>query len=361
MTNYRLPETYDPAFHGDLNDHPYLGRLEYRSLGKTGLRVSQIGLGTAVLGNLFGTINREEGIAATQEAIKSGINYVDTAPFYNTSQDVLGDALRDVPRNTYYLATKVGREWTDPVNGRFDILAGFDFSASSVLKSLERSLERLGLPYVDVVQIHDCDVPGNREILLKETIPALESAVKAGKARFIGITGYDLDFLKSITDEAKVDTVLSFSRYNLHDVSLLDYLDVFESKGVGVVTAAALAQGLLTTQGPPAWHYASEDLKIMTKKAVQLAQETGTSIEEASLGFSLRSPDPRIATSLVSIPTLEILKQNMEAATRPRTSADEKLYEELRGVFGHQNNSWVGVEPMGYQKALAEKQAKQNK
>ncbi|CAG7713567.1 unnamed protein product [Allacma fusca] len=355
MSNLELPETYDPAFHGDSNDHPYLGKLEYRQLGNTGLRVSQIGLGTAVLGNLFGTINRDEGIEATQQAIKSGINYVDTAPFYNTSQDVLGDALRDVPRNTYYLATKVGREWLEPVNGRFDMSASFDFSAASVLKSFERSLQRLGLPYVDVVQIHDCDVPGDREILLKETLPALESLVKAGKARFIGITGYDLDFLQSIANEAKVDTVLSFSRYNLHDVSLLDYLDGFESKGVGVVTAAALAQGLLTTAGPQAWHCASEELKATTRQAVKHAQGLGTTIEEASLGFSLRSPDSRIATCLVSIATQDILTQNLNAAVRPRTASDENLYKELREVYGNQNNSWVGREPSEYQKALAEK------
>ena len=69
---------------------------------------------------------------------------------------------------------------------------------------------------------------GNLDLILKETLPTLESFVKAGKARFIGITGYDLKFLKEVTDNYKVDTVLSFSRYNLHDVGLLDYLDDFE-------------------------------------------------------------------------------------------------------------------------------------
>ncbi|CAG7713569.1 unnamed protein product [Allacma fusca] len=355
MSNLELPETYDPVFHGDSNDHPYLGKLEYRQLGNTGLRVSQIGLGTAVLGNVFGVINRDEGIAATQQAIKSGINYIDTAPFYNVSQDVLGEALRDVPRNTFYLATKVGMEWLEPVNGRFDLATSLDFSASSVLKSIERSLERLGLPYVDVIQVHNCDVPGDREKLLKETLPALESVVKAGKARFIGVTGYDLDFLQTIANEAKIDTVLNFCRYNLHDVSLLDYLDGFECKGVGVVAGAALAQGLLTTEGPPEWHCASEELKTKTRQAVQYAKELGTTIEEASLGFSLRSPDSRIATCLVSIATQDILTQNLNAAVRPRTASDENLYKELREVYGNQNNSWVGREPSEYQKALAAK------
>ena len=85
--------------------------------------------------------------------MKYGINYIDTAPCYNTSEDVLGDALKEVPRNTYYIATKVGRNWAIGDDGKFDYTRVFDFSRSGIIKNFERSLERLGLPYVDVIQV----------------------------------------------------------------------------------------------------------------------------------------------------------------------------------------------------------------
>ena len=101
----------------------------------------------------FRPIDRNEGIETTQQAIKYGINYVDTAPFYNTSEDVLGDALKGVPRNAYYIATKVGRYWSINDNGKFDYADTFDYTRSGVIKGFEKSLERLGLSYVDVIQV----------------------------------------------------------------------------------------------------------------------------------------------------------------------------------------------------------------
>lgn len=93
-----------------------------------------------------------------------------------------------MPRETYYIATKVGR---------YEIgKDGFDFSATTTRQSIDISLKRLNLDYIDIIQIHDIEFADNVEIIINETLPALEEARKQGKVRFIGVTGYPLEPLK---------------------------------------------------------------------------------------------------------------------------------------------------------------------
>ena len=143
-------------------------------------------------------------------ALRSGVNYVDTAPFYGEgkSEEVLGQALRRVPRHTYYIGTKVCRYMADWKNA-------FDFSEETILAELEKSLQRLQLSYVDLIQIHDFEFCQDPERIAKETLPVLEKIVKSGKARYIGITGYPLEEFHKVLDvtDVKVDAVLSYARY----------------------------------------------------------------------------------------------------------------------------------------------------
>ena len=153
--------------------------------------------------------------------MRSGVNYVDTAPFYGEgkSEEVLGQALKRVPRHTYYIGTKVGRYMADWKNA-------FDFSEETILAEFEKSLQRLQLSYVDIIQIHDFEFCQDPERIAKETLPVLEKIVKSGKARYIGITGYPLEEFHKVLDvtDVKVDTVLSYARFgfilssfNLHN------------------------------------------------------------------------------------------------------------------------------------------------
>jgi L-galactose dehydrogenase len=201
------------------------------------------------------------------------------------SETVLGDCLRSaaVPRDAFVLATKCGR-YTD----------GFDFSAARVTRSVDESLARLGLDYVDILHCHDIEftnldqvrqshhppptsystnllyqpsvpTPASMQIV-SETIPALQRIKESGKARFIGITGLPLSIFTYVLDRVppgSVDLVLSYCHYGINDTALLDSLPYLKSKGVGVITASPLAMGLLTDNGPPEWHPAPEQLKVL--------------------------------------------------------------------------------------------------
>ncbi|EMS58824.1 putative oxidoreductase YajO [Triticum urartu] len=170
------------------------------------------------------------------------------------SESVLGDCLRfaGVPRDSFVVATKCGR-----------YKEGFNFSAARVTRSVDESLARLGLDYVDILHCHDIEFT-NLDQIVNETIPALLKIKESGKARFIGITGLPLSIFTYVLDRVppgSVDLVLSYCHYGINDTALVDLLPYLKSKGVGVISASPLAMGLLTDNGPPEWHPAPEQLK----------------------------------------------------------------------------------------------------
>ena len=162
-----------------------------RPLGNTGLNVSILGFGASPLGGVFHDVDPEEGTRAIETAFERGINFFDTSPFYGDtkSESALGVGLAKLPRDAIVVATKVGRYGADT----------FDFSAKRVKKSVDESLERLQLDYIDLIQCHDMEfVPLDQ--IVQETIPALQGLKKEGKVRHIGITGLPLKIFKYILD-----------------------------------------------------------------------------------------------------------------------------------------------------------------
>ena len=152
-----------------------------------------------------------------ETGIRAGINFIDTSPFYGDgkSEEVLGLALRRVPRHSYYIATKVGRyssDWTK----------AFDFTPERVLKEFDNSLQRLQLPSVDILHVHDFEYCQSPEYIAKTTLPAVLKIVQSGRAKYIGITGYPLQEFQKVLDQTpvKVNVVLSYSRNVLVDMSL---------------------------------------------------------------------------------------------------------------------------------------------
>lgn len=135
------------------------------------------------------------------------------------SERVLGQALKGVPRQAYYLCTKVGRYAPE-------LEQQFDFSASKVTRSVYESLERLGQEYLDVIQVHDIEFAPDLSILTSETLPALQRLQEAGVVRHIGITGYSLRVLEELLAKSPVElsTVLSYCHYTLNDTTLLTAL-----------------------------------------------------------------------------------------------------------------------------------------
>ena len=138
--------------------------MQYRWLIPTMPQVSSLGFGASPLGGVFGDVDETEAVATVHAAIDQGVNFFDVSPYYGLTkaETVLGRALQTVSRDEFLVATKVGR-YGD---------AEFDFSARSVTRSVDDSLKRLNVDYIDLIQCHDIEF-GSLDQIVEETIPAL--------------------------------------------------------------------------------------------------------------------------------------------------------------------------------------------
>jgi L-galactose dehydrogenase len=293
--------------------------MEYRQLGQTGLKISALGFGASPLGDVFGNIDESEGIRAVHTAIDLGINFIDVSPYYGLTkaESVLGRALRQIPRDVYYLATKVGRY------GDRD----FDFSAARVIASVDESLKRLHIDYIDLIQCHDIEF-GSLDQIINETIPALRDLQQIGKVRYVGISGLPLPILHYIAKNSEIDSVLSYCHYTLSDTSLLKLIPYLKERQIGVINASPLGMGLLTENETPAWHPASAAIKAACAQAASYCRARGANIAQLALQFSVSQPD--IATTLVGIANPQQIITNVQWLCE---TIDQELLAEVQNIL----------------------------
>ncbi|XP_015060601.1 L-galactose dehydrogenase [Solanum pennellii] len=316
--------------------------LQLRSLGNTGLKLSSVGFGASPLGKVFGDVSEQDAFDAVREAFRLGVNFFDTSPYYGgtLSEKVLGKALKalGVPRDQYIVSTKCGR-----------YKEGFDFSAERVTRSIDESLERLQLDYVDMLQCHDIEF-GSLDQIVNETLPALLKLKQAGKIRFIGITGLPLGIFTYVLDRVPpgtVDVILSYCHYSVNDSTLADLLPYLKSKGVGVISASPLSMGLLTEAGGPEWHPASSELKAACRAAADHCKGKGKDISKLALQYSLANTD--ISSILVGMKSVKEVEENIAAALEVATAGmDEEALSEITDILKPvKNQTW----PSGIQKS----------
>jgi L-galactose dehydrogenase len=292
--------------------------MKYRILGKTGLEVSILSFGASSLGSVFRPINEAEGIRAVHVALDLGVNFVDCSPFYGLTkaETVLGKALKGISRDKYVLATKVGRYGEDL----------FDFSAERVTKSVDESLARMGVDYIDIIQCHDIEY-GSLDQVIEETIPALRKIQESGKVRFVGITGFPLAIYPYVMERIEVDTILSYCHYSMNDTTLVDLIPMLQEKNVGIIGASPLSMGLLTNRGAPDWHPATDEIKQGCKKAAKFCQEQGVNIAQLAVQFALNNPD--IHTTLVGTANPDNMRRNVEWLDAPYDEEMVKMVMEV--------------------------------
>ena len=306
----------------------------YNEIGKTGMRVSNLSFGASSLGGVFHSIREEEGIQAVHTAVDNGINFIDVSPYYGhtKAETVLGKALKEIPREKYYLSTKVGRYGKDGVNL-------WNYCGKRTIESVYESLERLNVDYIDLINVHDIEfqsrMEGGLQKIVDETLPVLEGLKREGVVRHVGITDLQPENLKWVIehcDEGVVESVLCFCHYCLNDTLLADYLGFFEMHGVGVINASPLSMGLLSQRGAPDWHPAPEALKEACAKAAAYCQEQGYEIEKLAVQFST-SLNPRIATTLFSSANPANVLKNIAYVNDP---LDETLVSKVQEIIGDQ-------------------------
>lgn len=293
--------------------------MEYRPLGNTGLRVSALSYGASPLGSLFREVREADGIRAVHVSLDRGINFIDVSPYYGLTkaEAVLGKALREVSRDRYILATKVGRYSDD----------AFDFSAARVTASVDESMQRLGVEHIDLIQVHDMEF-GTLDQVVEETLPALRKLQQAGKVRFVGITGLPLKSFRYVTDRAEVDTILSYCHYSLNDTALAELVPDMRAKGVGVINASPLSMGILSNRSPPAWHPAPAHVKETCARAAAFCKSRGADIEKLAVQFSVINPE--IATTIVGSANPDNMEKNVRWIGEP---IDQQLLADVMKIL----------------------------
>lgn len=308
--------------------------MVYNEIGKTGMRVSNLGFGASSLGGVFHDIREAEGIEAVHTAVDNGINFIDVSPYYGhlKAEIVLGKALKEIPRDKYYLSTKVGRYGKDGKNY-------WDYSAKRVTDSVYESMERLNIDYIDLINVHDVefqgDLPGGLQKVVDETLPALVELRKKGVVGHVGITDLQPENLKWVIEHSEsgtVESVLSFCHYCLNDEMLLDYLDFFEQNNVGVINASPFSMGLLSQRGAPDWHPAPEPLKEACRKATEYCEQQGYPIDKLAIQYST-ALNPRIATTLFSSANPKNVLKNIGYVNEP---FDAALAQKVQEIIGDQ-------------------------
>ncbi len=293
--------------------------MQYRPLGNTGLNLPVVSFGASSLGQEFRRIDLNEALKAVPAALDCGMNFIDTSPFYGRgmSEVLLGLALREVPRDRYLLGSKLGRYTA----------THFDFSARRVVESVDTSLLRMGVEYLDICLCHDIEFVDLAQIV-EETLPALRKVQEQGKVRLVGVSGYPMKMFRYILDRAPLDVILSYNHYTLQNTMLADLIPYAKQKGAAVMNAAPFSARLLTNDPLPAWHKATPEVRAVAKKAADRCQAKGVDIAKLALQFSIRNPD--IATCVTGSANPARVRQWAAWADDP---IDEQLLAETLAIL----------------------------
>jgi aryl-alcohol dehydrogenase-like predicted oxidoreductase len=309
--------------------------VEYRRLGDSDLRVSEICLGTWT--TFGGSLDEEAAGGLVDAAFELGINFFDTANLYSQgrSEEVLGRALAGWPRDSYILATKLRGTAPD---------GGSGLSREQVLRQIDQSLERLGAGFVDLYQCHawDPDVP------LAETLEAMTEIVEAGKVRYVGCSNFTGEQIQEAVDLARehgyVKIVSSQPEYSLlHREPEADVIPASAANGISQVVYSPLAEGVLTGKYVPG-EAASEGTRALARaqwmehfddavlERVQrlrpIADGLGLTMAQLALAWILR--EPNVASTIVGASRPEQLQENAAASG---VSLDEATLAAIEAVF----------------------------
>jgi len=293
--------------------------MRTRKLGNSGLVISEISLGSWL--TYGGGVERARAEACLRRALDLGVNFIDTANVYahGAAETFLGEALRDVPRDRYVLATKLYFPMSPTDKG---------LSRAQIEKQLDASLARLRVDHVDLYQCHRWDA----ETPLEETMEALDRAVKAGKTRFVGFSEWTAPQVRAALALPFVRFVSSQPQYSLlYRVPEAEVFPLCAREGIGQVVWSPLAQGILTGKyapgrPPPADSRAASDamngfiarrldetaMLAAVQRLVPIAKELGLTLAQLSLAWVLRRPE--VTCAIIGASRPEQVEENCAAS-----------------------------------------------
>ncbi|WP_438351751.1 aldo/keto reductase family protein [Paenibacillus sp. FA6] len=295
--------------------------MQYRNLGASGLKVSEISLGSWL--TYGGYVERENAVKSIQAAYDLGINFFDTANVYakGEAERVVGETLRAYPRESYVLATKVHGRIGDGPNDR-------GLSRKHVIEQANASLKRLGVDYVDVYYSHRFDP----QTPLEETLRAFDDLVRQGKVLYVGVSEWSAAQITeafAIADKSLLDRiVVNQPIYNLFERYIeKEIIPLGTTKGFGQVVFSPLAQGLLTgkytsvdqvpDESRAALHenfrkHITADKLEKVRQLTDIAQELDITVSQLALAWILRQPN--VSSALIGASRPEQVVENAAAS-----------------------------------------------
>jgi voltage-dependent potassium channel beta subunit len=318
--------------------------VEYRRLGRSGVKVSEISLGSWL--TYGGSVAEERARACIHKAYELGINFFDTANVYmrGTAEEIVGRALKCFERDSYVLATKVYFPMGEGPNDR-------GLSRKHIIEQCHASLERLGVDYVDLYQCHryDEDAP------LEETLRALDDLVRQGKILYVGVSEWTADQIADalrLAEEMNLERIVSNQpRYNMVQRQIeAEVIPLCEREGVGQVVFSPLAQGVLTgkyrageipEQGTRAadpesnrfmQQVMNEEVLSAVGKLSSVASDAGLSMSQLALAWVLQHDN--VSSAIIGASRPEQVEDNAEAAgVRLSTQVVSEIDSTLKDVI----------------------------
>jgi D-threo-aldose 1-dehydrogenase len=319
---------------------------EKRQVGRTKLRVTTLGLGTATMGASRIQIPHREGEAIVTAAWDAGVRYVDTAPFYGVgaAEHRVGDALREKNRDEWVLSTKVGRllkpktDTTPSSDGRLSPMpfsVVYDYSYDGIMRSVEDSYQRLGLARIDILYVHDIGVyqHGQEEnakhfrVLRESGYRALEELKRSGVVSAFGIGVNEKQVLLDAMQFGDWDAFLLAGRYTLLEQDPLDdLLPLCQARGTSIVVGGPLNSGILA--GRDTWNYAKAPPEIAARveKIARVCEAHNVPLPAAALQFPLAHP---VVCAVIPGPrSADEFNENLPLFTMPIPTG---LWSDLKG------------------------------
>lgn len=293
--------------------------MQYRKLGKTGLKVSEISLGSWL--TYGGYVEKQRAIDAIHKAYELGINFFDTANVYERgeAEKVVGETLRQYPRESYVLATKVFGKMGDGPNDH-------GLSRKHIIEQANASLKRLGVDYVDIYYCHRFDT----ETPLEETLRALDDLVHQGKVLYIGVSQWapaQMQEALAVADRYLLDRiVVNQPIYNMFERYIeKEVIPLGEAKGIGQVVYSPLAQGVLAGRykkgaaidsdsraAKKGWSGIDDVRLEKVEKLQEIANTLSISLSQLALAWILRQQN--VASALIGASRPEQVVENCKAS-----------------------------------------------